>query len=319
MRRNATPSLADSATSMPSRNSTWHGAGRQRRPKGQRSPAPNTHHVAHPDRRGRRAAAWKSTPGRRRDGIDGRVEMPLARRVEQPAGIARRIAGQRSIEQDPNGKRREARLVGRKRRSDKPRGIPSTPLFAASAPGRRGHRDRPAPTSVRRAATSIPARERRRGTIEERRQGRARAKQRVEGDARHARARTRRAIRCRGSATRGRQPVRSSLSRRARPWPNRGARRPACRRAAARLPRPPPLPRRADTARPACRARCTWPPFVLISTASMQSTPWRYAGGSGWRVASPWSVITTNCSPARAAAAAIASRSPVPSDRVLCT
>ncbi len=129
---------------------------------------------------------------------------------------------------------------------------------------------------------------------------------------------TRRATRCRGSAIRGRQPVRPSLSTRARAWRNRDASRPACRRAAAR-------PRRPRAASPpsgygaaGMSSAITWPPLVLISTASMQSTPLMYAGDS-WRVASPWSVITTNCSPARAAAAAIASRSFDPSDRVLWT
>ena len=47
----------------------------------------------------------------------------------------------------------------------------------------------------------------------------------------------------------------------------------------------------------------------------MTSTPWRYAGRSGVRVPSPWSVRMTNFRPARAAAAATSSIVPVPSDR----
>ncbi len=61
----------------------------------------------------------------------------------------------------------------------------------------------------------------------------------------------------------------------------------------------------------------TCPSRVLISTASIVSTPWRYAGGSGERVASPWSVRMMNCRPAWLAASAMASGVPVPSDRVL--
>ena len=59
--------------------------------------------------------------------------------------------------------------------------------------------------------------------------------------------------------------------------------------------------------------RC--PAAVLSSTASITNTPWRYWGGSGGRVPSPWSVTMMNCSPARSAACAISSMVPLPSDR----
>src|SRR2546430_2544102 len=48
----------------------------------------------------------------------------------------------------------------------------------------------------------------------------------------------------------------------------------------------------------------------------MQRTPERYVGGSGVRVASPWSVKMTNFSPALAAAAATSSGPLRPSDRL---
>ncbi len=61
----------------------------------------------------------------------------------------------------------------------------------------------------------------------------------------------------------------------------------------------------------------TCPAVVLTSTASMTSTPEWYAGASGGRVPSPWSVSTTNDRPACRAAAAISSTVPVPSERLV--